>query len=72
MSLTWLLFNCIDDLFQCIFKLYFTDRLKSFCEVLNGFTGMERKDEAGHWSLRLKVLCPKLANTHQSGTEIKI
>ena len=37
MLLTGLLFNCIDDLFQCIFKLYFIDRLKSFCEVLNSF-----------------------------------
>lgn len=38
MLLTGLLFNCINDLFQCIFKLYFVDRLKSFCEVLNSFT----------------------------------
>lgn len=43
MSLTWLLFNSIDDLFQCIFKLYFTDRLKSFCEVLNGFPEWKEK-----------------------------
>lgn len=48
MLLTGLLFNCIDDFFQCILKLYFTDRLKSFCQVLNGFTGMERIGEAGH------------------------
>lgn len=69
--LTWLLFNSIDDPVQGIFQLHFIDRLKSFGEVLNGFTDEGRKQRWGHQVLIKVPLFPN--DKHSSiGFKLKI